>query len=229
VVEKYSYSVFGQTTIKDGSDNVLIQSAIGNRYGFTGREYDSESGLYFYRSRYYSPELGRFLQTDPIGYFDSNNLYQYCGNNSINFTDPLGLCKGEDNTPDWDIDFDIIFNNLEEISNALVMNPMSDGTPLPFDTGAGLVGLGIAKARKVVIGETAKRVAKKALEIGAKYYNPVKDASKIGLGKAMRNNYQWLWRKVKQGYKIIDIGIDKARSNRGIFYEAEKRWLELWD
>jgi len=52
--------------------------------------------LYYFRARYYHPELGRFLQTDPKGYIDSMNLYQAFGNNPVNFTDPLGtvVAKG---------------------------------------------------------------------------------------------------------------------------------------
>ena len=51
-----------------------------------------KSGLYNFRSRYYSPAIGRFLQPDPIGYATGDmNLYTYVGNDVANFTDPLGL------------------------------------------------------------------------------------------------------------------------------------------
>ena len=53
--------------------------------------YRHEGGLYYYRARYYKPEIGRFLQPDPIGYADGLNMYAYCGNNPINWIDPLGL------------------------------------------------------------------------------------------------------------------------------------------
>ncbi|OQA03670.1 MAG: putative deoxyribonuclease RhsC [Planctomycetes bacterium ADurb.Bin401] len=68
-------------------------SSAANRLMFTGREYDEETGLYYYRARYYNPSIGRFLSPDPIGYYDSMNLYQYCGNNSINFIDPYGEAR----------------------------------------------------------------------------------------------------------------------------------------
>jgi RHS repeat-associated protein len=50
-------------------------SACGNPFLFTGREYDYETGLYYYRARYYNPEIGRFLQPDPVGY---GNMFKYC-------------------------------------------------------------------------------------------------------------------------------------------------------
>ena len=82
VQQVYTYNSYGQLS---------AAPTIVNPFTFTGREYDTESGNYYYRARHYSPTLGRFLQRDPIGYYDSNNLYQYVGNDSIGWTDPFGL------------------------------------------------------------------------------------------------------------------------------------------
>lgn len=91
IIERYEYDVYGEVTIYDASDTVLTSSAIGNPYMFTGRRYDAESGNYYYRARYFSYELGRFLSQDPLG-FDAGdyNLYRYVFNNPTNATDPTG-------------------------------------------------------------------------------------------------------------------------------------------
>jgi len=91
IVEEYSYDVYGLATITDEDGDEISYSNIGNPYMFTGRRYNSQSGLYYYRARHYDPETGRFLQPDPIGYQGGLNLYAYVGNNPTNWVDPLGL------------------------------------------------------------------------------------------------------------------------------------------
>ena len=65
---------------------------IATSYRYTGREYDSDTGLYYYRNRWYDPEIGRFISEDPIGFAGGDiNLYSYVGNNPQNFVDPFGV------------------------------------------------------------------------------------------------------------------------------------------
>jgi RHS repeat-associated protein len=97
-VERYSYDAYGAATISDGSGTALPlnswgtpHSAIGNPWMFTGRQLDEETGLYYYRARYYDPVKGRFLQRDPLEYREGNvDLYVYVSDNPVNALDPSG-------------------------------------------------------------------------------------------------------------------------------------------
>ncbi|NIM11129.1 MAG: hypothetical protein GTO45_04005 [Candidatus Aminicenantes bacterium] len=60
-------------------------------YAFQGRRIDEETGIYYFRNRYYDAKRGRFQQRDPLGYRGSMNLYEAFGENPKNITDPLGL------------------------------------------------------------------------------------------------------------------------------------------
>jgi RHS repeat-associated protein len=90
VVESYVYDAYGNVTIKNGSGNVIPTSAYGNRFLFQGREYDYTTQLYNFRARWYDPETGRWLSNDPIGISGGLNLYAFCGNDPVNFVDPMG-------------------------------------------------------------------------------------------------------------------------------------------
>jgi RHS repeat-associated protein len=93
VVERYKYSLYGMPTFMDAACNIIPESTIGNNILFQGREYEPETNFYYFRARHLDPIMGRFLQTDPMGYRDSLNLYQAFNMNPVNFVDPFGLYK----------------------------------------------------------------------------------------------------------------------------------------
>jgi RHS repeat-associated protein len=82
-VNTYSYDSFGNL--------ITFAGVITNHLQYTGREFDPETGLNFYRARYYSNSAGRFVSEDPIGFEGGNDFYAYVRNNPVLWIDPLGL------------------------------------------------------------------------------------------------------------------------------------------
>jgi RHS repeat-associated protein len=116
VIETFKYSPYGESS-----------TVTGNPFRFTGRRYDPESGLYFFRARYYSPKLGRFLQTDPLGTQDDYNLYVFLGNDPLNHTDPSGLCKVDPATGEI-IDCNVKIR-VKDANGNIVEKDWKDATP----------------------------------------------------------------------------------------------------
>jgi len=105
IVEQYEYDAYGKVTVYDADFNPQNNSTINNPYLFIGRRFDPESQLYYYRARHYDPNIGRFMQRDPLGYVDGMNLFEYVGGNVVNWVDPSGLkrkccCNGRSFSPE---------------------------------------------------------------------------------------------------------------------------------
>jgi RHS repeat-associated protein len=91
VAERYAYAAYGQPTILNASGTVHTSSAVGNRYTYTGREWDETLGLHHFRARWLSPLAGRFLGRDPIGYrLSHSNLFSFLDGQVFKTTDPDG-------------------------------------------------------------------------------------------------------------------------------------------
>jgi RHS repeat-associated protein len=82
LAQTYTLDSFGNQTASSGS--------LTNAFRYTGREFDIETSLYYYRARYYDPYAGRFVSEDPIGFKSDVNFYRYVRNRPLNFKDPSG-------------------------------------------------------------------------------------------------------------------------------------------
>ncbi|MCP4546610.1 MAG: RHS repeat-associated core domain-containing protein [bacterium] len=91
-------------SVEEGIDNTEIYSrpdprlvdleSLVNRFTFHGRPFDLETGFYYFRNRYFDPELGRLITADPLGYADGPSMYQFAGYSPFTNADPLGLHEG---------------------------------------------------------------------------------------------------------------------------------------
>jgi RHS repeat-associated protein len=117
VVERYTYTAYGTAEIRHPLSYALRTSSIKDwTVLYTGRDLDLETGLYYYRARYYDSQLGRFIGRDPAGYDSGMNLYEYVGDDPLTRGDPSGLATidpgGKTCTPGQK---DLIFRVISEI------------------------------------------------------------------------------------------------------------------
>src|SRR5580658_1586813 len=92
LAKSYTYDAFGNLTASTGT--------LTNPFQFTSREFDSETGLNFYRARYYDSTIGRFISEDPIRFDGGFDFYVYVENNPALYIDPMGLVQYNKKPPD---------------------------------------------------------------------------------------------------------------------------------
>jgi len=151
IVESYTYDAWGRVLgVYDGDGVPLEESAIGNRFLFQGREYSWETGLYYFRARWYDPITGRWLSKDPIGISGGLNQYVAFNNNPVNFVDPDGLVSR------WQI---IVAHGLELLADLMGGPPTPPTppttTPLPVPPGIHAPAIPGAAAGGAAAGGTA--------------------------------------------------------------------------
>ena len=134
-VASYDYSDYGETTQISGSADIY------NPFLYTGQEWDSELGMYNLRARHYSPEFGRFIARDPIGYAGGSNQYSYCAGDPLNYMDPTGtaivnLYSGKQ------VLRDVVPLSTESRSSSITA---TFNVSLTWDTSLGLVKLKISE------------------------------------------------------------------------------------
>jgi RHS repeat-associated protein len=115
----YTYDSFGKLTASTGT--------LTNPFQYTGREFDSETGIYQYRARYFDQSAGRFMSEDPAGFRAGVNFYRYVRNQPVNFKDPSGLYQLQGFTPQGAAQMSIAIGQLAAKlrSNPCCIDPKS--------------------------------------------------------------------------------------------------------
>jgi RHS repeat-associated protein len=190
-----------------------------SQYGYTGREPDA-TGLMYYRARYYSPDVGRFTQSDPIGLNGGINFYSYVGGNPVNLKDPTGLCPVCAAVVVWGLE------NTSAIGiTAAVAAEVASGVPNPVSTGASFAGraaqtlthdvyLGMANGKIAYVGIT-NDIARRQKEWKGTY-----DLLKISVGQLTKDQARAVEQYIINEYPGLNNIINSIREGRSWYQEA---------
>ncbi|HEY2973223.1 MAG TPA: RHS repeat-associated core domain-containing protein, partial [Pyrinomonadaceae bacterium] len=140
LVETDSYDSFGNSA---GSGLT--------RYGYTGRERDPDTGMMYYRARWYDPQVGRFLSEDPIGFDGGMNWYSYVENDPIDYSDPSGLQKVHGNLSRFCNDCNTIESDMARVAASIATRSaeLSNRKRIGLPINSGHTGRLAAERRKL--------------------------------------------------------------------------------
>ncbi|GAA4803740.1 SpvB/TcaC N-terminal domain-containing protein [Lysobacter hankyongensis] len=169
------YHPFGTTALQSVS---TLRRVLPKRYRFTGKERDTETGLYYHGARYYAPWLCRWTAPDPAGAADGQNLYAYSGNRPIGSSDPTGLWE----TPSWRtvaiVAAVVVVGAVVTVATAGVAGPVIAGAV----ASVGLTGTAATVATGVAVGAVSGAVAGAASGAAGEVTRQTVNSRALGLG-----------------------------------------------
>ncbi len=225
VVERYTYDAWGTPKVSNASWTA-VTTASQSRFLFTGRDYDARTGLYHYRSRAYSPKLGRFLQPDTVD-FDGGpgNIYNYVYNSPINFTDFFGL-----QAQSWgDLDWEHYYRNSTPEGHTVSPNSPSGRIGMSIMvSGLGALtgltsGLAIAEFGPLVSATVLSNPAlvKMMLDSGTSNYRGPEYPLSWGTG--LSNTGKFLWDKASSG-DGVNVNIPNSEAFDDLDTQPSSGW-----
>ena len=202
----YTYDAYGNCTVSDSSTNNIGRE---NPFRYRGYYYDVETNLFLVSSRYYSPELCRWISPDDIEYLDPEsvnglNLYCYCFNNPINYIDLDG------HAPKW-------LRNVLDIGLYIVSAAIAVG-----------VGIGVSGGEGPVGGIAAGVETFSALNnlTNAIYYNYISDGSSAMTSNSYRDGYINRWDRLD--YVKEQTGQDKFNTTTWMYFSEYNLHMYGW-
>ncbi|HEX8262816.1 MAG TPA: SpvB/TcaC N-terminal domain-containing protein, partial [Allosphingosinicella sp.] len=169
------YHPFGTTALQSASTQ---RRNVPKRYRFTGKERDTESGLYYHGARYYAPWLCRWTAPDPAGAADGQNLYAYAGNRPIGSGDPTGMWE----MPSWRtvaiVTAVVVVGAVVTVATAGAAGPVIAGAV----ASVGLTGTAATVATGVAVGAVSGAVAGAASGAAGELTRQTVNSRALGLG-----------------------------------------------